>query len=338
MKYIISLVIILSGIGILSGQCYPDRHNTTWFHAWTSCDLADNPNSSRGKSHWILYDFGHIYKLENMHVWNLNDPSNLKDGLKNVVIDYSLDGNTWNEYGSTEFQIATGKSIYEGEDLLNFNGLTTRYLLITAIDNWGGECYGFSELRIGVAPITATELVNFDLDCNDKNDYTELEWTLTNESKTVSFDVEKSLDGNHWSTINSTGNIAVKEGSNVYKYNDKSSNEAYYRIKIIERDGKYAYSDSHFCSKSNIRLKAFPNPFVKNFEVELLAQNDDPIIYTLTDIYGRTLDKGIITPNSTINYLNFKNLDFLAGHYYLTVRQGGKTGQLKLVKVNSYGE
>ncbi len=335
MKYILSFFIVQIGILQINAQCYPDRHNTTWFHAWESCEISENPNISRGVSHWILYDLGHVYKLEDVHLWNVNDPEHLEDGIKTAVFDYSQDGNSWVEFGQQSFEMASGKSIYEGEDAFSFDGIKARYLLITVLETWGGECAGFGEIKIGVAPITATDLVNFDMDCNEINGYTELSWSLTNESKTVSFDIEKSKDGKDWKVINSTGIIAVQQGQNDYKYTDDSDKEAYYRIKVTDQSGNSTYTDAHFCSKTDIKANVYPNPFNEHFTVEILAQNDEPLIYELSDIYGRKIKRGIINSSSIINTLNFDNLGLEPGNYFFTVRQGSKTGHLKLIKMKS---
>lgn len=335
MKYIFSIIIILTGVLQINAQCYPDRHNTTWFHGWESCEMSENPNSSRGVSHWIMYDLGHVYKLEDVHLWNVNDPEHLEDGIKNVVFDYSLDGNDWVEFGEQSFEKATGRSIYEGENAFSFDGIKTRYLLMTVLETWGGDCAGFGEIRIGVAPITATELVDFDMDCDEKDGYTELKWSLTNESQTVSFDIEKSKDGKNWEVINSTGNIAVRKGQNEYKYTDNSDKDAYYRIKVTDQSGNSVYTDAHFCSKGEIKTNIFPNPFNEHFTVEILAQNDEPLLYELTDIYGRKIKRGVINTSSVINTLDFDNLGLKPGNYFFTVRQGSKTGHLKLVKMSS---
>ena len=336
MKYISSIVLSIFFFTGLNAQCFPDRHNTTWFDAWVSCESTQNPNSIRGKSHWILYDLGYIYKLTNMHIWNINDPDNLEDGLKNVVIDYSIDGNTWLEYGNAEFPKADGSSIYQGSDIIDFNGIKGRYLLITAKDNYGGECYGFSELRIGVAPITGTELVNFELDCDEKNGYTEISWTLSQESKTISFEVERSFDGEKWNLINSTGQIAIKEGTNKYTYLDKSDKDAFYRIKIIENNGNTAISDPSFCSKANISAKAFPNPFADVLRIEILSENEGPVAYVITDILGKKVKSGIISDDSLIKILHFDDLNINPGYYLLEVIQGQKRGQIKLIKMDTY--
>jgi len=338
MKYLLSLIIIIITIGFSNAQCFQDRHNTTWFDSWISCTKSSSPNSIRGESHWIMYDLSYTYKLEKVHFWNVNDPKQLDNGAKDIVIDYSLDGSSWTEFGTQSFDKASGKSIYEGEEAFSFNGVKARYVLLTILDNWGGDCYGFGEIKIGVSPITATEMVSFNLDCNEKDGYTELKWSLENDSKSVAFEVEKSFDQQKWTTIYNSGNIAVKTTNKTYKYQDNSTKDAYYRIKISDNTGGEVYTNPQFCSKSNIIVNGFPNPFISDFKVDIVAQNDEPIIYSLNDIYGRVITKGIINNNSTITNIDFNNLGLTPGNYFFIARQGSKIGSIKMVKMNTLTE
>ncbi|MCB0655092.1 MAG: T9SS type A sorting domain-containing protein [Saprospiraceae bacterium] len=152
MKYLFTNTLFLALMALFtakaSAQCYPDRHSTTWFDGWISCDMAANPNSVRGPSHWILYDFGEPHMLFNSHFWNLNDPAHLDWGVAEIAIDYSDTGAEWKSYGNVSLARATGKSIYEGQAGPDLQGLVARYLLITVIANQGGTCAGFSEIRI----------------------------------------------------------------------------------------------------------------------------------------------------------------------------------------------
>ena len=141
-------------------QCYMDRHSSTRTDAWLSCEESESPNPERGLGHWISYDLGEIQRLGQMHLWNHNHPDHLDDGMRTVFIDYSLNGQDWLEWGYFEFDRATGSGLYEGQEGPDFEGLETRYLMFTIRGNHGGECYGFSELRIDFeGPVNTEEVL-----------------------------------------------------------------------------------------------------------------------------------------------------------------------------------
>ena len=149
-KYILIGLFLFLGTNFINAQCFPDRHSTTWYDAWVSCETSANPNSAHGDSHWIQYDLGFVYDLYQSTIWNINEPESLNNGIENYIIDYSIDGTTWTNLGNFTLNEATGKPIYEGEEGPDFNGVAVRYILITPTSNHGGSCYGLSEVRFNI--------------------------------------------------------------------------------------------------------------------------------------------------------------------------------------------
>lgn len=172
MKNIILLISIMVLGNSIFSQCFPNRHNSTWYDGWISCQTAPSPNPIRGDSHWILYDFGELYALHEMRIWNTNAPDLLDWGMKEVVIDLSTDGVEWSEYGQFVFEQASGFNNYEGHFALDFENAEAKYLLITGLSNYGGNCYGLSEIKINVDAIVGVEDdINTMNDCLKANIY-----------------------------------------------------------------------------------------------------------------------------------------------------------------------
>ena len=144
------LIFCLLSVQSIIAQCYPDRHSTTWFDGWVSCEVSPNPNPTYGDSHWIMYDFGYEYQLLESVFWNSNEPDNINFGIQEFNVDYSRDGETWVSLGSFRLSQALGLSTYEGEEGPDFDKVNARYVLITPTSNYGGSCYGFSELKINI--------------------------------------------------------------------------------------------------------------------------------------------------------------------------------------------
>ena len=131
------------------GQYHPDRHNTSYNQGWIACESQDSPNAKRGDSYWIMYDFGEIYSLSGTTIWNSNVSGNTNIGIKDLAIDYSTDGVNWLEYGTERISEANASNYYTGIEGPDFDGIEARYVLLTALSNYGGDCVGFSEIRFG---------------------------------------------------------------------------------------------------------------------------------------------------------------------------------------------
>jgi hypothetical protein len=135
----------------LGAQCLETTHTPFEEDSWLSCQKGANPNPEHPNSHWIMYDLGYEYVLDSTHFWNYNVWANSDAGARDVVIDYSQDGTTWETLTTFILDKAPASYKYEGVAGPNFNGVTARYVLITALNNWGdGSCTGISEVRIGV--------------------------------------------------------------------------------------------------------------------------------------------------------------------------------------------
>lgn len=74
----------------------------------------------------------------------------IADGINQANIDYSLDGTIWSHLGQFDFLQAPGTDNYPGFSGPSFGGINARYVLISAISNFGGSCYGLSEIRFDV--------------------------------------------------------------------------------------------------------------------------------------------------------------------------------------------
>jgi hypothetical protein len=106
---------------------------------------------------WIRYDFDKPYKLHEMLVWNYNHTLLWRYGFKDVLIEYSEDGQTWTQNTSvTQFDRASGKPDYVYNTVVPFNGAVAKSVRITALSNWGTyKNSGLSEVRFIYIPVRA---------------------------------------------------------------------------------------------------------------------------------------------------------------------------------------
>jgi len=85
----------------------------------------------------------------------------LNSGLKNVVIDYSVDGSDWTILVISQFEKGTGANNYDGFDGPIFQNNSARYVLLTAISNWGDiNCSGITEIKFNLTELNEIEEIN----------------------------------------------------------------------------------------------------------------------------------------------------------------------------------
>lgn len=111
-----------------------------------------------------------------------------------------------------------------------------------------------------------------------------LSWTTTSETNSHYFDVEQSLNGKNWEKI---GNVPAKGTSNenvLYTFKDTNpeNGENLYRLRMVDRDGKYGYS-----RMVSLRFKIeevtqlYPSPVSDKLTIRTLDWNkvDDIVMY-----------------------------------------------------------
>jgi len=330
MKILITLILVLIFFQFNSfAQCYPDRHSTVKTDAWESCTTSMNPNTGRGVSHWIMYDLSEIKNLGVSTFWNYNDPDELDKGLRIVAIDYSVDGVDWVELGNFDFPQANGQSIYEGFKGPDFGGQSMRYLLITALDNYGDEsCYGFSEMRVQLrSAILPVNIASFNGTCEDNQ--INFEWKVNEEVAISHYKIEASTEGEEWSYLGRV-NAASKQ---TYQLENKNwlSDQSIFRLVSVDHDGleKAHQKISLQCKVNNTTV--FPNPFDSKFELVFGEDFEKDFELVLIDPLGRVVLSQNIDKNEKRKAI--KTVQLPAGTYTLKLSNEFKSKEFKLVKI-----
>jgi len=157
------------------------------------------------------------------------------------------------------------------------------------------------------------------------NDHITLAWSTANEVNVKEFVIERSFDGGAFNAIESVraGNVAT--GQSQYTYQDKevtaveSVGKVYYRLKMIDIDGKFSYSNIAIINPSatSAQFFVYPNP-VKGSEVYIElkegAQSDVQII--VEDVSGRVYKRYTVSKINTSKPIPV-NINSLASGVYI---------------------
>jgi len=138
-----------------SGLDEDDLHSTEETDMWLS-DLG-GPQPT-----WIHYEFDKVYKLHQMHIWNHNTvmESGIGFGVREAVVEYSVDGASWSTLGTTHEFVrapAPASASYAANTIIDLAGAAAQYVRITVNSNWEEllDQYGLSEVRFLYVPMRA---------------------------------------------------------------------------------------------------------------------------------------------------------------------------------------
>lgn len=162
-----------------------------------------------------------------------------------------------------------------------------------------------------------------------------LDWKTTQEINSSYFDIERSIDALNFSRI---GSVAANGNNNIvtdYSFNDNAlpytiaqQQTLNYRLKMVDKDGQFAYSKVVVVNfNASSLIKIYPIP-AKNF-LQITGLNSSvPATISIINISGNIVKK--ITLQNT-NYLcDVSRLT--PGTYYISIVEDKKITNLKFVK------
>ncbi len=162
-------------------------------------------------------------------------------------------------------------------------------------------------------------------------------WETSNEVNTSVFEVERSYDGISFNKIGSVpakGNLATAN----YQYLDQlvtNQRVIYYRLKAIEKEGKYSYSSIVKISLENklTALKIAPNPFSGILNLNIGSLIATKATLTITSTEGKQLLTKKFNLTEGENHLKIEETKQLSkGVYLLTITVGNEKKTVSIIK------
>lgn len=158
---------------------------------------------------------------------------------------------------------------------------------------------------------------------NVEDNLVKVDWQTANENNIKVYTLEKSGDGNNFSSI---GNILADNLSvNKYSFTDNYpfNGYNYYRIKSEDSENNLKYSEvlKIFVGKGSGTVKVFPNPLIGNFiNLELVNQPADSYQIRVRNEFGQVvISKKIEYAGGSFNLTLNMPLNIPHGMYQLEV-------------------
>lgn len=169
-----------------------------------------------------------------------------------------------------------------------------------------------------------------------------LNWTISSETNSSHFGIERSLNGYRWETIGrvaAAGNSRIERGYRFFddqlpRFNS-SSQEVYYRLKMCDRDGHYRYSEirSVLFDRDEEFIQVYPNPATQKLYIDLsgIDHNGDEMELMVIGMDGSLVMRKTFKAED----LEPVSIDQLpANTYQIMVKHGDQIYQHRIVKVD----
>jgi uncharacterized repeat protein (TIGR01451 family) len=163
-----------------------------------------------------------------------------------------------------------------------------------------------------------------------------LKWTTESETDNAYFEIQRSNDGVHFECRGKVAGNGTTSLTKQYNYNDEINglfNVIYYRLKIIDKDGKYSFSKIIALkingSNTNEHFNVYPNPFYSDVKIELLGSRKETSIIRFITFEGKEVLRRSVEVEKGNNIIVLKDLNYLPrGNYILEVT----TASTKMIK------
>lgn len=165
-------------------------------------------------------------------------------------------------------------------------------LEVTNTNKFRMATYGRGLWERDFAPSSPLPVVlkQFDVITNDRGN--DLKWVIASQTNTDRYEVEYSTDASQFTKI-AIVNTKFGNGEINYNYLHEITNNVngYYRIKIVDNDDTYTYSEVEEvkAQKASQKLILFPNPTTGIFNIKIPAQNEGVMNVKVYDNSGRLI-------------------------------------------------
>ncbi len=207
---------------------------------------------------------------------------------------------------------------------------------------WQDIIYKAKDFMLGRMPglpacILPDKLTGFTGNIIDKK--IRLKWTTALELNLKHIIVQRSIDGINFNGLFTVLPKGINSAGAMYTETDNHpfSSFNYYRLKLVDIDGSFIYSDIlKFETKAQdlVVTQLFPNPVINLLHVEIQSSKNQDAGISVFDLTGRLLISKVIELKAGINKtgISFKNA--AGGIYVVQIKnnQDGNSFTFKIVK------
>ncbi|MFI5203213.1 MAG: hypothetical protein ACHQF2_01865, partial [Flavobacteriales bacterium] len=139
---------------------------------------------------------------------------------------------------------------------------------------------------VNILPI---ELVSFNAELNSSNNV-DVTWVTASETENDYFVIEKTVGGNTFQTVCTVQSAGSSNTLQSYSCVDENpfTGDSYYRLKQVDLNGAYTYSDMVAVHVTTSPVSVFPTVFEENTPIQINGLSSAHILH-ITDMSGRII-------------------------------------------------
>ena len=161
-----------------------------------------------------------------------------------------------------------------------------------------------------------------------RNKKVQLSWSTVSEINNTSFEIEKSVNGKDFSSIGTVASKAMNGNSTStleYSFEDSKpfAGNNYYRLKQIDRDGKFIVSNTeviNFNNSQNFTVYVLQNPVKSSIQLNVKATANTLLHVNIVNTVGQTVLSKQINVSTGDNNIGLDASSLTSGTYFIKVK------------------
>ena len=236
----------------------------------------------------------------------------------------------WSTNGGTNWvKLSNGMPFVPVQDFSFFSNGGTRYLRAATHGR------GVYELNIdSPLPVELTSFIAL-----AKEDNILLKWTTATEINNYGFEIERSVDQDDFKKIGFVIGNGNSNSPKEYSFKDKYVNGfRSYRLKQIDNDGSYSYSDVVKVEALTVKdfavYQNYPNPFNPITSIKFKLPADSKVKLTVINLLGKELETLFDGPqNPGIYEVVWDGSNYASGVYFANMQINSTDGSSSFNKI-----
>ncbi len=164
------------------------------------------------------------------------------------------------------------------------------------------------------------KLISFDAIKNGRINL--LRWRTGNEINFSHFEVQRSNDGNQYKSI---GIVNSTDGDYAFTDFAPYKDLNYYRLRMIDKDGKFVYSPVRVLNNSSsFNISLYPNPVRTNLTLKVEIDRTSTMDIQVLNQEGKILQSKNVFGSAGTSYHSIDARHLQSGSYYLKVQLADK--------------
>jgi hypothetical protein len=161
-------------------------------------------------------------------------------------------------------------------------------------------------------------------------------WSTASEFNTLSFAIERTSEGRDWEVV---GELDASQNSQSLIYyslidEDPLSDYSYYRLREMDVNGDFTYSDPVTLYKSQLRYQVYPNPVFSDLTIDISENSEEIEQIQLLDNVGKVVWSTSINKANSPSSMVIDTREYGNGFYTLSRRGISEVCSVKLIFVD----